>query len=101
MAARGGGAHDQAAADRIRGRDSMAWPRAEVVFLPNRVRIGSDEVTFADLVKQAYLGARARCRPPATTRTPKIHYDRATAAGRPFFYFAYGAAVQRGDRSTR
>jgi len=25
--------------------------------------------------------------------TPKIHYDRATLTGRPFFYFAYGAAV--------
>ena len=26
-------------------------------------------------------------------KTPKIHYDRETARGRPFFYFAYGAAV--------
>jgi xanthine dehydrogenase large subunit len=25
--------------------------------------------------------------------TPKIHYDRTTLTGRPFFYFAYGAAV--------
>ena len=25
--------------------------------------------------------------------TPKIHYDRKTLSGRPFFYFAYGAAV--------
>jgi xanthine dehydrogenase large subunit len=25
--------------------------------------------------------------------TPKIHYDRKTFSGRPFFYFAYGAAV--------
>ena len=25
--------------------------------------------------------------------TPKIHYDRKTLTGRPFFYFAYGAAV--------
>src|SRR4029078_5915489 len=25
-------------------------------------------------------------------RTPKIHYDRATHRGRPFYYFAYGAA---------
>jgi xanthine dehydrogenase large subunit len=24
--------------------------------------------------------------------TPKIHYDRATHSGRPFYYFAYGAA---------
>jgi xanthine dehydrogenase large subunit len=26
-------------------------------------------------------------------KTPKIHYDRETFSGRPFFYFAYGAAV--------
>ena len=25
-------------------------------------------------------------------RTPKIHYDKATLSGRPFYYFAYGAA---------
>jgi xanthine dehydrogenase large subunit len=26
-------------------------------------------------------------------RTPKIHYDKTTMLGRPFYYFAYGAAV--------
>ena len=26
-------------------------------------------------------------------KTPKIHYDRDSASGRPFLYFAYGAAV--------
>jgi xanthine dehydrogenase large subunit len=26
-------------------------------------------------------------------RTPRIHYDRKTFSGRPFFYFSYGAAV--------
>ncbi|MDZ7768729.1 MAG: molybdopterin cofactor-binding domain-containing protein [Woeseiaceae bacterium] len=26
-------------------------------------------------------------------RTPKINYDRSTFSGRPFYYFAYGAAV--------
>lgn len=26
-------------------------------------------------------------------RTPKIHYDKTTLSGRPFYYFAYGAAV--------
>ena len=34
------------------------------------------------------------CRSPATGfyKTPKIHWDRARVKGRPFFYFAYGAA---------
>ena len=26
-------------------------------------------------------------------RTPRINYDRSTFSGRPFFYYAYGAAV--------
>jgi len=28
----------------------------------------------------------------ASTDTPKIHYDKTTLTGRPFYYFAYGAA---------
>ena len=35
-------------------------------------------------------------RRPASTRRPKIHYDRASHRGRPFLYFAYGAALERG-----
>ncbi len=64
----------------------------DVVFLPNRVRIGNQEVPFKDLVKQAYLG-RVSLSATGYYRTPKIHYDRETARGRPFLYFAYGAAV--------
>ena len=33
--------------------------------------------------------------------TPGLHWDRDTMQGQPFFYFAYGAAVQRGASSTR
>ena len=65
---------------------------ADIEFLPNRVRIGTQEVPFADLVKQAWLG-RVSLSATGYYRTPKIDYDRANAAGRPFYYFAYGAAV--------
>jgi len=65
---------------------------ADIAFLPNRVRVGNQEIAFPDLVKQAYLG-RTQLSATGFYRTPKIHYDRATASGRPFFYFAYGAAV--------
>ena len=37
--------------------------------------------------------ARVRCRATGYYLTPRIHWDRATFTGRPFFYFAYGAAV--------
>ena len=67
-------------------------PVAEVAFLPNRVRVGDQEIPFARLVREAYL-ARISLSATGYYSTPKIHYDRATASGRPFFYFAYGAAV--------
>ena len=30
-------------------------PEEQVVFLPNRVRVGNEEMTFGDLVAEAYL----------------------------------------------
>jgi xanthine dehydrogenase large subunit len=65
---------------------------AAIAFLPNRVRIGAEEIPFADLVKQAWM-ARISLSATGYYATPKIHYDRATASGRPFYYFAYGAAA--------
>jgi len=65
---------------------------AEVQFLAGCVRVGGEEIAFPDLVKQAYL-ARVSLSATGFYATPKIHYDRDKAAGRPFYYFAYGAAV--------
>jgi xanthine dehydrogenase large subunit len=67
-------------------------PEAQVVFLPNRVRVGNEEMTFGDLVAEAYLG-RVSLSSTGFYATPEIHYDREKARGKPFFYFAYGAAV--------
>jgi xanthine dehydrogenase large subunit len=67
-------------------------PEEQVVFLPNRVRIGNKEISFAELVMQAYLG----CVSLSSTgyySTPGLSYDPVNGRGRPFFYFAYGAAV--------
>ncbi|MEL7538312.1 MAG: xanthine dehydrogenase molybdopterin binding subunit [Pseudomonadota bacterium] len=63
-----------------------------IVFEHNAVRVGDRTVAFADLVDEAY---RARVSLSATGfyKTPKISYDKKTLSGRPFFYFAYGAAV--------
>jgi xanthine dehydrogenase large subunit len=66
--------------------------QGDVQFLPNRVRIGVREIPFATLAKEAWM-ARISLSATGYYRTPKIHYDRATASGRPFFYFAYGAAA--------
>lgn len=67
-------------------------PQSAVQFLPNRVRAGGKEIPFPALVKQAYL-ARVSLSAAGYYATPKIYYDRATARGHPFYYFAYGAAV--------
>ena len=64
----------------------------EVQFLPNRIRISEREIAFKDLVQEAYMD-RISLSATGYYRTPKIHYDAATYAGRPFYYFAYGAAV--------
>ena len=67
-------------------------PRAQVLFRANRVRIGDTDLAFDDLIDLAYHH-RISLSATGYYRTPKIHYDRATASGRPFFYFSYGAAV--------
>jgi xanthine dehydrogenase large subunit len=64
----------------------------ELVFENGRVRIGAEEKTFPEFVMEAYL-ARVSLSSTGFYRTPKIHFDWATAGGRPFYYFAYGAAV--------
>jgi xanthine dehydrogenase large subunit len=46
---------------------------------------------FADVVQQAYAN-RIQLWSDGFYRTPKIHYDKHTLTGRPFYYFAYGAA---------
>jgi xanthine dehydrogenase large subunit len=56
------------------------------------VRAGERSLTFAELVDAAYH-ARVQLSATGFYATPKIHYDPRTLSGRPFFYFAYGAAV--------
>ena len=88
----------QAAARTIKERlidfaaDHYKVPASAITFLPNRVRIGEETLTFAELVQQAYLN-RISLSATGYYRTPKIHYDAENYSGRPFYYFAYGAAV--------
>ena len=73
-------------------------PAADIRFAEGRVFIGSTDaagatsIAFADLVQAAY-NARISLSSTGYYRTPKIHQDKNTLLGRPFFYFAYGAAV--------
>ena len=67
-------------------------PPAQVRFTPAGVQVGKDLLDLAELTEQAYL-ARISLSATGYYRTPKINYDPDKLTGRPFFYFAYGAAV--------
>ncbi|MBX5483290.1 MAG: xanthine dehydrogenase molybdopterin binding subunit [Myxococcaceae bacterium] len=52
----------------------------------------SARVPFREVTAQAYL-AQVSMSATGYYRTPNIHYDRVAGKGKPFHYFAYGAAV--------
>ncbi len=88
----------QAACDTIRDRlaafvaeRAQADPKS-VVFKGGRVEVGGESLAFDDVVKDAYM-ARVSLSSTGFYKTPKIVWDRIQGEGRPFFYFAYGAAV--------
>ncbi|MDO5605129.1 MAG: xanthine dehydrogenase molybdopterin binding subunit [Paracoccus sp. (in: a-proteobacteria)] len=63
----------------------------QVEFTAGRVRAGQADIAFDDLVARAYM-ARVQLWSDGFYATPKIHWDRSSGQGRPFYYFAYGAA---------
>ena len=87
----------QAAAKKIKTRltrfaaEHFGGNANDVVFDNNKVRAGGQEVSFAELVNLAYF-ARISLSATGFYRTQKINYDRSTFSGRPFLYYAYGAA---------
>jgi len=62
-----------------------------VRFAAGRVISPKTTRSFDEVVKAAYAN-RIQLWSDGFYRTPKIHYDKATLTGRPFYYFAYGAA---------
>ena len=60
-------------------------------FESGQVHSPSATRSFDEVVKLAYAN-RIQLWSDGFYRTPKIHYDKATLSGRPFYYFAYGAA---------
>jgi len=88
----------QAAAQAIRQRlaqfaaETWGVEPAKVTFQDGQVFAGEERFTFAELVRLAN-GARVSLSSTGYYRTPKIGWDKKTLQGRPFFYYAYGAAV--------
>ncbi|WP_289155781.1 molybdopterin cofactor-binding domain-containing protein [uncultured Salipiger sp.] len=87
----------QAACDTLRGRMAehlaglyQAKP-SEVVFADGAVQVGDERLSFEDAAKLCYEG-RVSLSATGFYKTPKVDWDRIRGQGRPFFYFAYGAA---------
>jgi xanthine dehydrogenase large subunit len=78
----------------VAARRFQTTPSA-IVFEQQRVYPAADRgagVSFAELVAQAYL-ERTPLFASGYYKTPAIHFDRETGKGKPFHYYAYGAAV--------
>ena len=88
----------KAAAEVIRGRlaefiaDKHQAKASSVRFVDGTVRVAGEVYAFEQVVAWAYQ-ARVSLSSTGFYATPKIVWDRARGVGRPFFYFAYGAAV--------
>jgi xanthine dehydrogenase large subunit len=63
-----------------------------VVWEFGRVTAGDRSMSFDELVMSAYMH-RVQLSAAGFYSTPKIHWDRNKGTGRPFYYFAYGAAA--------
>lgn len=64
----------------------------EAVWHAGTLRLGEKEISFEKLVQTAY-GKRISLFSSGFYRTPNIHWNRAEGRGRPFHYYACGAAV--------
>jgi len=63
-----------------------------VRFEDGHVTVGGATLSFADAAKTAYEN-RVSLSATGFYKTPDLSWDRIGGTGRPFFYFAYGAAV--------
>jgi len=64
----------------------------DVAFADDQVLVNDHSLNFTELVKSAYE-ARIQLWSDGFYATPDLHWDSETLSGRPFYYFAYGAAV--------
>ena len=88
----------QAAAHTIRQRLAQLAaakydvPSTAVIFAGGAVIAGRTRIPFADLAREARM-QRVSLSATGFYATPKINFDQETQTGRPFYYFAYGAAI--------
>lgn len=77
--------------ERIRAHLAERYQTNDITFAHGKVRAGGEEISFAAAAASAYQ-ARVSLSATGFYKTPDIEWDRIAGRGRPFFYFAYGAA---------
>jgi xanthine dehydrogenase large subunit len=65
---------------------------SDIQFENDQVQAGDKTYPFQQVAHDAWM-ARVSLSANGFYKTPKIYYDRETASGRPFYYYANGAAV--------
>lgn len=87
----------QIAAEKIRARlvafacEHFQVEPDAISFQDNCVCIGEETISLGQLAREAHM-ARIQLSATGFYATPGITWDRPSASGQPFFYFAYGAA---------
>ncbi|MFL5194350.1 MAG: xanthine dehydrogenase molybdopterin binding subunit, partial [Microvirga sp.] len=71
--------------------EAYGIPEDQIGFRDDRVFIGNQSLSFDELAKKC-IAARVQLSEAGHYKTPKITWNREKGTGRPFFYFAYGAA---------
>jgi len=95
----------QAAARTIKARlaravaDELGGRPGEVLFAGGEVRLGKHKLTLAEAAELAHL-RRLSLSAAGFYKTPKIHWDAKRHRGRPFLYFACGAAASEVEVDT-
>ena len=88
----------KAACDTIRDRlaamlgETHQVDPASVRFQEGRVQVAGADYSFEEVIERAYV-SRISLSATGYYRTPDLSWDRKAGQGRPFFYFAYGAAI--------
>ena len=83
------------AAEMLQEKNGRAGAAAKIIFAENEVfdvDLAESRVPIAEVIQRAYF-ARTSLSTTGFYKTPDIHFNRETGQGRPFHYFAVGAAV--------
>ena len=83
------------AAEMLQEKNGRAGAAAKIIFAENEVfdvDLAESRVPIAEVIQRAYF-ARTSLSATGFYKTPDIHFNRETGQGKPFHYFAVGAAV--------